>query len=101
MPASPTGSRKMTDPWADVREKATTDEHDSWCISWANEHLPCDCHLADLRSILAGADALLAVVPYATHHFGCPGGYKGKPDECVCGLDEILAVLPEHLRSGQ
>ncbi len=48
--------------WADVWDKATTDEHDGWCISWANEHLPCDCHLSLLRGLLDDADALLTVV---------------------------------------
>ncbi len=75
----------MNDRWADVRARLKP--------LYAT---PLDIERS--REILKDADALLAVVPYATHHFGCPGGYKGKPDECICGLDEILAALPENLR---
>lgn len=87
----------MNDPWADVREliKNLEDSDPTWLINNPG-----------LVWLLADADALLAVVPFARHKKECqiarawgtgPGGTFTDP-HCNCGYEKVLAALSEYLK---
>lgn len=77
----------MSDLWADVREE----EFAIWLADG-----PDNAEIQEkVAAILTDADALLPLLRYAQHRIGCPW-FLG--DGCDCGLNKIIAALPEYLK---
>ncbi len=86
----------MTDPWENERERAEKARGyvDDGLPAW-NWHVR---SLEDVERLLAEADALLAMVPFAGHLDRCLRVNYGVRHECDCGYTKALAALPEHLK---